>query len=356
MYQDSQGYYHIRGCIHLHTLDSDGTKTHEEIAEIAHSAGLDFLMFTDHMTLKSRRAKEGIHSDVVCIIGYEHNDPADKHHYLLFDTPGVYDASLTAAEYVSAGAKDGAIGIIAHPDEIRAESGEWPPYEWRNWDVEGFTGIELWNHMSEWMEALAPASFPARVGLLFSPRKFLIRPPARTMDRWDKLNERRQVVGVAGPDAHGFPYRLGPKKLTIFPYKVHFRTLQTHLLLDKPLAPEFSTARRQILEALRSARVYFSNNRRGDAEGFEFVCRADESADTEPLISGANNIVFRAGLTLQVSTPGKCEIRLLRNGEIIAGASGSTLEFAVDSPGAYRVEALRRGRGWIYSNHIRIGL
>ena len=46
--------------MHVHTVDSDGTKTHEAIAAIAAEVGLDFVLFTDHMTLQSlHEGKEG---------------------------------------------------------------------------------------------------------------------------------------------------------------------------------------------------------------------------------------------------------------------------------------------------------
>ena len=46
------------------------------------------------------------------------------------------------------------IGIIAHPDERRNYFAEYPPYPWIEWVLDEFTGIEIWNHMSEWVEGL----------------------------------------------------------------------------------------------------------------------------------------------------------------------------------------------------------
>jgi len=66
------GYYEYTGCIHIHTTDSDGAGTHEEVAEIANEAGLDFILVTDHMTLKSRhRGKEGFYKKCLLLIGYD---------------------------------------------------------------------------------------------------------------------------------------------------------------------------------------------------------------------------------------------------------------------------------------------
>ena len=38
----------IVGNLHLHTIASDGTGTHDEVASAAARAGLDFLIYTDH--------------------------------------------------------------------------------------------------------------------------------------------------------------------------------------------------------------------------------------------------------------------------------------------------------------------
>jgi histidinol phosphatase-like PHP family hydrolase len=45
-------FYEAIGVIHVHSSYSDGSKKIEEIAKIGEHAGLDFLMFTDHGTLK----------------------------------------------------------------------------------------------------------------------------------------------------------------------------------------------------------------------------------------------------------------------------------------------------------------
>ncbi len=351
MIKDKSGNYHYTGCIHMHTLDSDGTATHEEVIALGAEVGLDFLLFTDHMTLKSRKAQSGYHGSLLAIVGYEHNDPADKNHFLVFDSPAVYGTELSAREYVAKCAADNALGIIAHPDEKRPEDGKYPPYQWLDWSVEGYHGIELWNQMSEWMERLDEAGPIGKVALLFSPRKFMKAPPPETLRHWDTANQKRPVVGIAGVDAHAFPYQLGPKEVTIFPYKVHFRSLQNHIILTEPLSKDPKAAQRQLLGALRSCQLYFSNRRRGDASGFQFIVRA-----------GGNTAICGGALEspddsrLFVKTPHSAEIRLIHNGAVILRVHSDELEYSPSQTGLYRIEVLRNGFGWIYSNHIRIGV
>jgi len=351
MIRDKAGYYHYTGCIHMHTQDSDGTATHEEVIGFGAEVGLDFLLFSDHMTLKSRERVEGYHDNLLVIVGYEHNDEPDKNHYLIFDSPRVYDIALSAQEYVAQCDKDGALGIIAHPDEKRPEDGKYPPYQWQDWSIEGYHGIEIWNQMSEWTERLAEAGPLGKVQLLFSPRKFMIAPPAETLRHWDEASQKRRIVGIAGVDAHAFPYQLGPKKVIIFPYKVHFRSLQNHVILTEPLAKDSKTAQQQLLNAIRSCQLYFSNRRRGDAKGFQFMAT-----------SGGNTAICGGMLEtardarIFVSTPYRGEIRLIHNGVPILRALSNELEFTPTESGLYRVEVARNGYGWIYANHIRIGL
>jgi len=351
MLRDKSGYYHYTGCLHMHTQDSDGTATHAEVIGFGAEVGLDFLLFTDHMTLKSKGRYEGYHNDLLVIVGYEHNDLPDKNHFLIFDSPQVYDAELSAREYVAHCATDGALGIIAHPDERRPEDGKYPPYPWQDWSIEGYHGIELWNQMSEWTERLAEVGPLGKVSLLFSPRKFMIAPPTETLQRWDEASQKRRIVGVAGVDAHAFPFHIGPKKVIIFPYKVHFRSLQNHIILSKPLAKDSASAQRQLLNAIRSCQLYFSNRRRGDARGFQFIAT-----------SGANTAICGGALAshvdsrLYVSAPHRGEIRLIRNGSTVLRVQSTELEFTPSESGLYRIEVLRDGYGWIYSNHIRLGL
>ncbi|HBC46644.1 MAG TPA: histidinol-phosphatase, partial [candidate division Zixibacteria bacterium] len=47
--------HEIVGVIHIHSDYSDGSKSIPEIARIGESAGLDFLMFSDHLTLAPLR-------------------------------------------------------------------------------------------------------------------------------------------------------------------------------------------------------------------------------------------------------------------------------------------------------------
>jgi len=344
---DKPVWYEYVGVMHIHSKDSDGTKSIPEIAKIGNGLGLDFLFFTDHMTLKSLHlGREGWYGKTLVIIGYEIHDKDNKNHYLAFNVPEVLPGELSAQEYVKKVKQEGGLGIIAHPDEIRKAIPQFPSYPWTAWDAQGFDGIEIWNQMSEWMEKLTKIN---QLKMILSPRSALFSPTQRVLEKWDELNQERKVVGVGGVDAHAHSLEIGPFKITIFPYKVQFQSIRTHILLDEPLSQDFQAARKQILTALKNCNVFCSHFRWGDAKGFSFLAQSRNE-----IAKIGNQIDLKEEVKLKVQTPQDAEIKLLCNGKLIEGASGNTLEYQMKDKGNYRVEVFRKGKGWIFSNHIRV--
>jgi hypothetical protein len=341
-------WYQYVGAVHMHTTASDGTKPFDEVVRIGQDAGLDFMIITDHMTLEHReQGREGIYGKTLVVVGYEHNDQNDIHHYLIFDSPRVYPDTMTPKEYVAAAAADGAIGIMAHPDEIRDKMARFPPYPWKDWSVEGYTGFEIWNQMSEWMERLTRFNF---LSLAFSPRRSLVAPTDRILKKWDELSTYRKVLGVVGPDAHAFKFPIGPFRIEIFPYKVHFKCLRTHIILPEKMSGDFTIARKQLYDALRDCRVFSSNMRWGKADSFEFYAERD----TQKVASGGN-LDSHKNVTIRIKTPSRATLKLVHNGSVVAETLSDHLVFSATQPGVYRGEAWKGRRGWIFSNHLRVG-
>lgn len=82
---------------------------------------------------------------------------------------------------------------------------EHPAYPWVEWDTEDFTGIEIWNHMSEWVENLTEDN---KYRSFLHPLRTIIAPPKETLKVWDELSLKRKVVGIGGIDAHAHKYNL----------------------------------------------------------------------------------------------------------------------------------------------------
>jgi len=340
-------WHEIVGAIHIHSTDSDGTKSIPQIAKLGDKIGLDFLMFSDHMTLKSYQAGlEGFYGKTLVIIGYEIHDKGNKNHYLAFNLQKILPFGLSPLEYVRNVKEKGGLGIIAHPDEIRKDLPKYPAYPWTAWEADQFEGIEIWNQMSEWMEKLTKFN---QLKMLFSPRKSLDSPTERVLSKWDELNQKRRVCGIGGVDAHAHLYKFGPLKLSIFPYEVQFKSIRTHLVLDQPLSSDFEKAKNQIFSALINCNAFASNSKRGEAKGFLFYAEGKKSIAK----IGEEMNLEEAG-SLVVKTPAKSEIRLIHNGKLINISEGKELIYHPKEKGIYRIEAFKGDKGWIFSNHIRI--
>jgi predicted metal-dependent phosphoesterase TrpH len=76
--------YEYLGNLHMHSTYSDGSLDIEDIAARAAQAGLDFIIITDHYTLKGLyEKKEGYQQGVLVMIGMEAN--VSQNHYICLD-------------------------------------------------------------------------------------------------------------------------------------------------------------------------------------------------------------------------------------------------------------------------------
>ncbi|MBD3165750.1 PHP domain-containing protein [bacterium] len=341
--------YEAVGVTHMHTLYSDGTGTIPEIARFADELGLQWIAVTDHHHLEAKkRGEEGFHGNVRVIVGSELGWEDGPNHYIAYDIDRVPDDQSEPQNYVRIVQEQGGFGAIAHPHEKRDAIDNLPPYPWTAWDVP-IDGIELWNQLSQWVEGLTPRN---KFHRFLHPLKSLTRPDPETMAVWDRMNRIRPVVGYVGVDAHSLTYPLlgGLIHVKVFHYKVQFRSLRTHLLLEEPLdRKDFDKARQQIHNALRTGRHFGSNFRVGRADGFRFYAMHEEERllplDT---VESGTMLEFRAW------SPLEADLVLLCDGRPVLRTRGRTLTFRTNQPGIWRIEAHRKGKGWIYTNPIRV--
>lgn len=340
-------YRELKGAIHIHSNYSDGTLTIPEIANIANDVGLDFIMVSDHMTLEPlHQGLEGFYGKTAVLIGYEINDADDKNHYLAFDLNKTVDPNLSAKDYVSKVKENNGLGIIAHPDEVRNEMAKYPSYPWTDWTVEGYDGIEIWNHMSQWMESL---SYWNAIKMLFMPRRSLKGPTERILKRWDEVNQHRKVTGVGSIDVHAYPYRIGPLRITIFPYKVQFKSIRTHILIPEPVPDDYGSLKKSIYDSLKSCRVFISNYRWGDADGFKFIVTNDHGT-----ASIGDELPLDDNTEVDVILPSTASLRLICNNSCIYSGKDNQFKIKLTKPGLYRVEVYVNKKGWIFSNHLKL--
>lgn len=344
------------GAMHMHSVYSDGSGEVRDIVKAASEVGLDYIILTDHNTLRARKeGYEGWHGNTLLLVGCEINDKHNKNHYLAFGIEQAFSTRLSAAEYVKKVREAGGIGFIAHPHEKRTHMKEHPSYPWMDWDVEGYTGIEIWNHMSEWMENLTEQN---KYQSFLHPLKTINAPPKKTLKLWDDLNLKRKVVGIGGVDAHAHKYNLlGFLEVEIFPYKVLFKSIRTHILTNEEIKKgrseeNLEKTKKIVYAALESGSCFVANDYHDSSKGFRFYAEAGgKTYQMGEKVSKVN------GTKLNISIPNSnADVRLIRNGRVVDSWKSKEIVFNLSSKGIYRVEAYINDKAWIFSNHIRVGI
>jgi len=342
------------GALHMHSTYSDGSGEVKDIAKYASEVELDYIILTDHNTLRAlKEGFEGWYGNTLLLVGCEINDKENKNHYLAFGIDEAYSTRLTAKQYVAKVKEAGGIGFIAHPHEKRTHMKQHPPYPWIDWDVDGFTGIEIWNHMSEWMENLTEDN---KYQSFIHPLKTIVAPPKRTLKIWDELNLKRKVVGIGGVDAHAHKHNLlGFFEVEIFPYKVLFKSIRTHILSNEEIKKgkseeHLSKAKEIIYGSFEKGLCFIANDYHADSRGFRFFAEVGKKIyQMGDAIDRNDKIKLRVMIPLQ-----KAEIRLIRNGRLLDSVENNEAEFIVSSKGVYRVEVYLNNKAWIFSNHIMV--
>jgi len=344
------------GALHIHSVFSDGSGEIKEIVKFAKEAELDFLIITDHNTLRAlNEGFEHWYDNTLLLIGCEINDKENKNHYLAFGINETPSTRIPAKQYVRNVKEAGGIGFLAHPHEKRSSMKEHPPYPWTEWDCNEFTGIEIWNHMSEWMEGLTEQN---KYNYFIHPLKSIIGPPQETLEVWDRLSLDRKVVGIGGVDAHAHKVNVvGLVEFEVFPYKVLFKSIRTHILIQEKLnnsneKENIKGSKEIIYNAMSAGRCFVSNYYQGDARGFKFYAELNGN-----IFEMGDSIPYVKEIKLIVNLPEAAgKINLIYNGNIKESIESTRAEFTVSGKGVYRVEIYRENNAWIFSNHIRIGL
>jgi hypothetical protein len=166
------------------------------------------------------------------------------------------------------------------------------------------------------------------------------------------VNQKRSVVGVGGVDAHGYKYKLfGFFKYTVFRYKISFKTIRTHLLLNQPLGGKGNEKNDipLIYDALRNCRCFVSNLYNGDAFGFRF-----HAENSKEKVTMGQQLKFDPYSYFHVNLPREAEVVLIHDGKKSVRACGRQVTFKIETTGLYRVEVFHQNRPWIFSNHLRI--
>src|SRR5690606_14166483 len=135
---------------------------HREIAADAIRAGLDFVIVTDPNVLVE--GVEGYYETeegrVLLLTGEEVHDTRRQpqaNHFLAYGAgKELYRHACRPQELINTVREAGGYGFLAHPfEEALPLIREGSDLGWFNWDIEGFTGLEIWNYMSSFKNEVA---------------------------------------------------------------------------------------------------------------------------------------------------------------------------------------------------------
>jgi len=158
-----------KGNIHLHTTNSDGTLTPEEIIGIYKDNGYDFISITDHNYLTEIENK---YEDFLVIPGIEFNK--DNYHILGINIKeGFNTENMSPQDIIDRINREGGISILCHPYWSALTCSELL-------NLKNYLGIEVYNNTCEKTKGKGYSSI-----------------------HWDGILQKgRKVYGFAVDDAH----------------------------------------------------------------------------------------------------------------------------------------------------------
>lgn len=342
--------YDYKGVVHLHSTYSDGYGSVEEIMKAANDVGIDFVVLTDHDTLKpAQEGHEKWHDSSLLIVGTEITPP--ENHYIAFGEAAIENIeelkTRTTPEYIKALADKGWVGFCAHPDFVGTKKFGIGSYCWTDWETDGFTGLGVWNLLDDWLRQIDQQE--SKIEIYENFPKYLKGPTEEIMRRWDSLCRKRKVVGIGEVDNHKMTRKYEDREIVIFPYEIAFKTITNHILLDEPLSRNSAEAKKQVVEAFRNGNLYLSFDWYADPVDFSFTIE-----DGDYVCYPGEDFELEGAADLCVSLPEDAEIIVYRNGEQIKTEHSFEVVESIEAPGVYRVEVKREGLHWIISNPIYV--
>ncbi len=333
--------HELAGAFHLHSCYSDGSGTLREITAAARAAGTDFFVLSDHDTLQPRRdGWHGWHDGVLVIAGVEIS--CKRHCHVVATGPdevaGLRHKPLRRVLFDLRNQR--ARAFVAHSHPARIHGWHLKAGGLNEWEVPGFTGVELWAFLHDVTDGLYVWQIPS---LLTLYRHRITGPHPDTLAHYDLITRKRRFVALGSLDNHAVAVPFFGAR--ILPYEVGFRTLRNHVLVED-LAGDAADADR-VMDAIADGRVFLALDLDEDARGFRF--EAEVGGQT---VHMGDQRIGAGPARLRVRSPRPARLTLRKDGRVVAEAETDALDHRAEEPGVYRVEARIGGRPWVYTNPI----
>lgn len=334
VHQSSEGFIDYRGQIHVHSYlssDASSDSSFEKIAQAAKSAGVSWIILTDHIDhLPDGNYPDNVNG-VIFIYGIEEDWKKEK--------SSIFRASLKD--------RTPKLNLHGHIEDFGRSGNP----EWRSWDA-----IELVNfHANSFKK---PGSILWRA--LFDPRHLyqaLTDVLPQNFQYWQSLAEREQrpIPIFAGPDAH---QNVGILGVQVDPYDLMLSLVSTHIWLrDWETLNQYS-----IFEAIKRGRTYISFDYLGDPTGFQFWAESGsgkknftgDMAEKPWILEIAlpNSLLIENGGFGKMYNVRGIEVKFYHNNSLIEGALSCAI--TNPQPGFWRVEIWKDGNPWIISGQILV--
>lgn len=344
----------VAGVLHVHSSRSDGTASPAQIAAAAAAAGLEFVILADHGDGTREPEAPAYLSRVLVIDGVEIS--TNQGHYVgIGMRRAPYPIAGDADAVVEDVARLGGLGIAAHPVSPKAG------LAWTDWDA-GFDGVEWLNGDAEWRDEGWGALVRSGATYLLRPAASVARVLDRPTDllaRLDRIARERDVLIVAGTDAHGGAGGEGQRRLPIPSYRSMFQSFAVRVALSGALRGDARRDMDLLLDGLRHRRVYTAIDAVAGPARVTFTA---QSGRTRAEMGGRLAAAGQVTLRVRSNGPPGATIELLRDGKSMATAPIPDLERTVDrSLAAYRVEVHVPGAPgdppvpWVLTNAIVVG-
>lgn len=335
-----RGYYDYSGVINVHTSQSTGSRTFEEILSQANNSNVDFIVFTDLNQLKLPKELQGYHGRLLVFIDGEFSYLNSRllllGSHLSTHIPSIGQLQAQLADRLTQEPdvkKDGLL-VLAHPFKYS--------YQMNFPHPEGLDGIEIINLRSIWQQSWFNSKFSFLWTLLiypFHPQWALVRLfeyPEREIDLWDQLNKKRKTLAFAGTDAQG-EIKIANNYYFPFPsYSTLFSVVRNHVLLNSELTGDEKSDRQKVFGALESGRSYLSLDMLANPKGF-LAQIEDAQGKIYPM---GSQLQWQGGQSFVVHLPQKpivpFDVMIFKDGKKMMISNSKETRYQIPGPGIYR--------------------